>query len=115
MVNNKGFTLIEIILVMVIIGVLGMSILPNINKSKQKALSVTNETNLRVLKSATMMYLSDNPDIESNGEIKLENLYEYVEDKENLEVPKGLIDKEGNELKNYLIKLEKGKIIINVE
>lgn len=111
MSNNKGFTLIEIVLVMAIIGILGTSILPSMEKSRQRAMATTNDTNLRVIKSAAMMYLADNPDADK---IELDNIKPYIEDADSLKVPKGLVGKDKKVLDTYVINLDNGKITVDV-
>jgi len=60
MQRAKGFTLIEIMIVVVIIGVLGATILPNIMSSPDKARVQAALTDLRSISSALDLYRLDN-------------------------------------------------------
>jgi len=55
-----GFTLIEILIVVVILGVLGATIIPNIMSSPDKARVQAAKTDLRSLSSALDLYRLDN-------------------------------------------------------
>lgn len=58
--GQQGFTLIEILVVVVIIGILGAVIVPNLLSRPDQARITAAETDLRVLSSALDMYRLDN-------------------------------------------------------
>jgi len=55
-----GFTLVELLVVMAIIGVLSAMLLPTIGKARRKAKEALCASNLRQLQLATVMYLTEN-------------------------------------------------------
>lgn len=79
--DNRGFTLLEVILVIFIMGILGTVLVPNMVKTKKVAESKVEDVNIQVLKSAAYLYLLDKPENEVKDEqIKIEDLKEYLED-----------------------------------
>ncbi len=58
--GQQGFTLIEILVVVVIIGILGAVIVPNLLSRPDQARITAAQTDLRVLASALDMYRLDN-------------------------------------------------------
>ena len=58
--GKKGFTLIELVIVILVIGVLAAVILPKFVGQVEKAKIATTKANLESLRSATRLYYSDN-------------------------------------------------------
>ncbi len=58
----KGFTLIEVLVVVAIIALLVSILLPSLSRAREQARRVTCSTNLRTLHQATLYYLHDNMD-----------------------------------------------------
>lgn len=58
--NNKGFTLVELMVVVVIIGILVAIAVPVYNSSQQKARENAHNANVRILKGAGQQYITDN-------------------------------------------------------
>jgi prepilin-type N-terminal cleavage/methylation domain-containing protein len=58
--NNKGFTLVEIILVIVLIGILGTIIIPKFAGQTDKAVIAATKANIESLRSAVRLYQSNN-------------------------------------------------------
>lgn len=63
-----GFTLIEILIVVVILGILGATILPNIMSSPDKARVQAAKTDLRSISNALDLYRLDNFDYPSTDQ-----------------------------------------------
>lgn len=107
--NNNGFTLVELVVVIAIMGILTTIAIPKLGKSRDMAKIAAHNANVRVLKSAAVMYLVDEPTT-AKGTILLGNknaekdvLLQYL-DLEEAPVPydekatyfKVLIDENGN-------------------
>ncbi len=60
MKRQKGFTLVELIVVIAILGVLAMLVVPKFVNTLSNAQEKTHEANIRALKSAGTIYLADN-------------------------------------------------------
>jgi len=58
--NKRGFTLVEIILVIIIIGILAAIIVPKFAGQSDKAKIATTKANLNSLRSAVRLWQSDN-------------------------------------------------------
>lgn len=87
--NNKGFTLLEIVLVISILGILITMILPNFSRSQLSARVTTHNSNVNMLKSAGAMYLIDHPvqeKIDIKKKIDLDNLNPYLDQDSNMKV-----------------------------
>lgn len=57
--NNKGFTLVELVVVIAILGILSAIAVPRLNKSRQTAVVTAHNSNIRTLESAANMYIAD--------------------------------------------------------
>ncbi|MCR2042818.1 type II secretion system protein [Anaerosalibacter massiliensis] len=57
--NNSGFTLLELILVISILGILAAIAVPKISKTKEIAEIVAHNANVKTLESAANMYILD--------------------------------------------------------
>ena len=84
--NDKGFTLVELMVVLVIIGILVAIAVPIYNKTQDKAKETACQANLRILEGAVAQYQLDN-----DGALPstLDNLSDYIKDVDNLECPSG--------------------------
>jgi type II secretion system protein G len=58
--NNKGFTLVELMVVVVIIGVLVAIAVPVYNASQDKAKEKVDAANIRIIEGAIATYIADN-------------------------------------------------------
>lgn len=57
--NKKGFTLLEVTLVITILGILVAIATPNLNSVRRKAAIAAHNANVRTLTTAATMYISD--------------------------------------------------------
>lgn len=60
--NRKGFTLIELIVVIAILGILAAIAVPRLTSQTAKAREVATEATVRTLNGAVAMYLAENDD-----------------------------------------------------
>lgn len=57
--NKKGFTLIELVVVIAILGILSAIAVPKLSTSRQTAVVTAHNANIRTLESAANMYIAD--------------------------------------------------------
>jgi len=62
--SKKGFTLVELMVVVGIIGILVAIAVPVYNNATKNAADVANEANIRTIKSAISMYLASEGDLD---------------------------------------------------
>lgn len=75
--KKKGFTLIELVIVIAIIAILISIAAMKYSTTNLAAEAAAHNANVKVIKSAGILYLTDNPNPE-NG-ISIENLKDYIE------------------------------------
>lgn len=75
--RNKGFTLIELVIVIAIIAILISIAAMRYSSTNLAAEAAAHNANVKVLKSAGILYFIDNPD--KKGEINVEDLKPYLE------------------------------------
>ena len=66
--DNKGFTLIELIVVIAILGILGGIAVPKLSESRVKAAQTAHNANVRTLEGAATMFMAEN-DLPTGGEV----------------------------------------------
>lgn len=59
--KRKGFTLVELVVVIAILGILATIAIPRFSESRKSAAVAAHNANVRVIKSVVVMYLADNP------------------------------------------------------
>lgn len=79
----KGFTLLELVIVIAIISILVIIALPRYGNTKQKAEIAAHNANVRAIKNASILYLNDNTDNDIK-EIKMADLKNYIEEAEKI-------------------------------
>lgn len=84
--RQRGFTLLEILIVMAIVGVLATIAIPRFNNSLAVANTAKVQADLRILNSAILLYQSEKGSYPSD---LTTDLQEYVVDIANLHPPKG--------------------------
>ena len=75
--KNKGFTLIELVIVIAIIAILISIAAMKYSSTNLAAEAAAHNANVKVLKSAGILYLIDHP--ENKGTIDIESLKPYLE------------------------------------
>ena len=74
--NQKGFTLIELIVVVAILGILAALAIPRLTKATDSAKIGAHNANVSAVKSAAALYVANNPD--ATGDIT-DGVKEYME------------------------------------
>lgn len=87
--NQKGFTLIELMVVVAILGILAAIAIPKFNESTAKANTARIQADLRTLDSALVQYQVDNGTYATGATPTLSDLNKYVNGAADLKPPKG--------------------------
>lgn len=104
MKKKKGFTLIELIIVIAILALLIAIAIPRYQRSNLSAQATAHNANVRVIKNAAILYSMDKP---TEGTIKLDDLKPYLESGEVPTPAKALKKKDA-----FTVRVDKGNIIV---
>lgn len=121
--NNKGFTLIELIVVIAILGILAGIAVPKLSESRTRAAQTAHNANVRTLEGAATMFIAENdlptgedtvkwdPDGETDNNDNKWALYVQ----EWPEIPKGLKDENDNAVTgSYTVEIKSdGTIVVS--
>lgn len=83
--NVKGFTLVELMVVIVILGILTSLAIPMYEKTQENARTKACQANQRILEGAWQQYIANeglvlDQFLDQDGTIKGNNIYEHVKD-----------------------------------
>lgn len=111
--DNKGFTLIELVVVIAILAILAGIAVPRLTTSRKKAAVAAHNANVKTIESAATMYIADGGEDVKGGtgdavNVEDSDIKKYLQDVPT--VPKGAkITGDGDV---YKIKIDEGKIEI---
>ncbi|MGI5950162.1 prepilin-type N-terminal cleavage/methylation domain-containing protein [Peptoniphilus sp.] len=104
--KNKGFTLLELVIVIAIIAILISVATMKYSNANLSAQAVAHNSNVKVLKNAGILFLVDNP--EHTGPITEENLKPYLDGGKMPKPAKALKVKSDS----FSVKAENGDIVV---
>lgn len=104
--KKDGFTLVELVIVISIIMILISIALPRYNKTNISAQVAAHNSNVKMIKNAAILYLSDNNDDTNIDESKIG---EYIDGK----MPKPIKNIQGANQESFTITITNGEIIIS--
>lgn len=86
--KNRGFTLLELVIVIAIIAILITIAAVKYSSASISAQAVSHNANVRIIKNAAILYLSDNP--EKASSISMDEISKYLEDSKKIKPAKAL-------------------------
>lgn len=107
--NNKGFTLIEVVLVIAILGILASILVPSFKRYQMNARVTAHNTTVNTLKAAGFMYATENP--EEIEAIEIENLKHYIDDESDWKLDAMVGKAVGNQ--EFVISIENGEVKVS--
>lgn len=106
--SKSGFTLLELIVVIGIIALLVAMVVPRYRSSKLNAMASSHNANIRTMKSAASMYLTEDGADEGNI---LDGVLAYIEGGELPDIPAEVSESNGG-VKEWSITVQDGEVII---
>ena len=113
--DNRGFTLIELVVVIAILAILAAIAIPRYQASRKRAAITAHNANVRTIESAANMYIADNEDSDiteaevTEGENHI--LKDYLQ--EAPKIPKGIDDElETHDGEYYKVTITEGEITV---
>lgn len=103
MKKKKGFTLIELIIVIAILALLIAIAIPRYQRSNLSAQATAHNANVRVIKNAAILYSMDHPD---ETTIDMSKIKPYLESEEVPKPAKAL------KVPNFTVTMDKGNVIV---
>ena len=112
--KSKGFTLIELIIVIAILAVLAAIALPKYNNSKRKSVITAHNANVRVLESAALNYVANGGVAPAGQTITWPSDPSHKEYVKNYpKVPKGITELKDNAGQDYTVTItDKGDVTV---
>ena len=105
MKKKKGFTLIELIIVIAILALLIAIAIPRYQRSNLSAQATAHNANVRVIKNAAILYSMDHPEVKDK-EIDMDKIKPYLESEE-VPKPAKALNKDA-----FTVKAENGNIVV---
>lgn len=106
MKKKKGFTLIELIIVIAILALLIAIAIPRYQRSNLSAQATAHNANVRVIKNAAILYSMDHPEVK-DGNIDMSEIKQYLESEE-VPKPAKALKKEA-----FTVEAKNGNIIVD--
>lgn len=107
--KRKGFTLVELVVVIAILGILATIAIPKFSSSRKTAAVAAHNANVRIIKSVAVMYLADNPAAKEDITTKLAERFD------DGKMPKASFDAAGEDAPNtdFTVNIEEGDIVVS--
>lgn len=106
MKKKKGFTLIELIIVIAILALLIAIAIPRYQRSNLSAQATAHNANVRVIKNAAILYSMDHPEVKDE-EINISKIKPYLESGE-VPTPAKALNKDA-----FTVKVTNGNIVVD--
>lgn len=106
MKKKKGFTLIELIIVIAILALLIAIAIPRYQRSNLSAQATAHNANVRVIKNAAILYSMDHPEVQDK-DIKINAIKPYLESEE-VPTPAKALNKGA-----FTVKVTNGNIVVD--
>lgn len=89
--NQKGFTLIELVVVIAILGILAAIAIPRLGSFREKAKEAAEKSDIRIIESAIQMYYAE----EGTYPVNINQLTDYLDGEIIERYGEGNIDENG--------------------
>ena len=110
--NNKGFTLVELVVVIAILGILAAIAVPRFTGSRKKAAVAAHNANVRTLESAYNMYLADGGE-DTTWNKGSDSWEAYLQEWPDIpDLVKNDLNETNGNYDNYTVEIINGEIIV---